>query len=460
MTIVNSAPPVKAVSQRLPVTTIVALGQFALPLAVAYLPLNLYLTRYYGGDLKIDLATMGLVLMVARFGDFIIDPIIGAMADRFGHGYGRRRLWTLLSVPITMLGVYLTFMPPPGVGALYLFFSVLLVYFGWTMGTIAYGAWGAEASGDYAERTRITGVREMFALLGILIASLAPLFTGGGAGSPLGFAPLMQTLGWIVIFTLPLSALLMVRFVPEPRAVAHGMISWKQGIRIAARNGPFMRLLAANFFGRIGSAANLAAVIWFFEKGLALGEGAGLPLVVYLLTAVLGAPLWIWVGHIIPKHQALIIASLSGIAAFSVLFFLPPGQLMMTTLIMAVAGIAGSASATLGASIAADVIDLDALRSREARAGLLLAYWGMAQKGADAIGVGLGLSILSFFAFDPNGANDDTALFGLKVVYILVPMLFWLLSAIFIWGFPLTPERQRRIRSMLERRAARELARA
>jgi len=119
-----------------------------------------------------------------------------------------------------------------------------------------------------------------------------------------------------------------------------------------------------------------------------------------------------------------------------------------------------AASATLGASIAADVIDLDASRSREARAGLLLAYWGIAQKGADAIGVGLGLSILSFFAFDPNGANDDTALFGLKVVYILVPMLFWLLSAIFIWGFPLTPERQRRIRSVLERRAACELAKA
>ena len=460
MTIVNSAPPVTPPPQRLPVTTIVALGQFALPLAVAYLPLNLYLTRYYGGDLKIDLATMGLVLMVARFGDFIIDPLVGAMADRFGHGYGRRRLWTLLSVPITMLGVYMTFMPPPGVGALYLFFSVLLVYFGWTMGTIAYGAWGAEASGDYSERTRITGVREMFALLGILVASLAPLFTGGGAGSPLGFAPLMTMLGWIVIVMLPLSALLMVWLVPEPKSVAHGMISWRKGVQIAARNGPFMRLLAANFFGRIGSAANVAVVIWFFEKGLALGEGAGLPLIVYLLTAVLGAPLWIWVGHMIPKHQALIIASFAGIASFSVLFFLPPGQLLLTTVIMACAGIAGSASATLGASIAADVIDLDALRSREARAGLLLAFWGMAQKGADAIGVGLGLWILSFFAFSPNGANDASALFGLKIVYIVLPILFWLVSMIFIWGFPITPEYQRRIRALLERRAAREMARA
>jgi len=444
----------------LPIFTIVALAQFALPLAVAYLPLNLYLTRFYGGDLKIDIADVGLVLMIARLADFIVDPLIGALSDRYGHRFGRRRVWTLIAVPITMLGVYLTFMPPEGAGPVYLLLSVLVVYLGWTMATIAYGAWGAEASGDYAERTRITGVREMFALLGILIASLAPLYTGGGPGSPLGFAPLMNGLGWIALFLMPPSVLLLAVFVPEPKTVARGMISWSKGLQIAVGNGPFMRLLAANFVGRIGSAANLAVVIWFFEKGLDLGIGAGLPLIVYLLTAVLGAPLWIWVGHKIPKHNALILASLCGMAAFGILFFLPKGLLLFTTIIMAFAGIAGSASSTLGASIAADVIDLDALRSREARAGLLLAFWGMAQKVGDAVGVGLRLTILSQFGFDPNGGNDETALLGLKLAYIALPIACGLTSAIFIWRFPITPERQRRIRALLERRATREAARA
>mgnify|MGYP001257851890 CR=1 FL=1 len=59
----------------LSIFTILALGQFAFPLAVAYLPLNLYLTRYYGGDLKMDIATVGLVLMIARLADFAVDPI-------------------------------------------------------------------------------------------------------------------------------------------------------------------------------------------------------------------------------------------------------------------------------------------------------------------------------------------------------------------------------------------------
>src|SRR6185503_7498926 len=96
------------------------------------------------------------------------------------------------AVPITVAGVYLTFLPPADAGPLYLLASVTLLYLGWTMATIAYGAWGAEASDDYKERTRITGVREMFALFGILVASLAPLYSGGGPGSPNGFAPLMS----------------------------------------------------------------------------------------------------------------------------------------------------------------------------------------------------------------------------------------------------------------------------
>jgi Na+/melibiose symporter-like transporter len=441
--------------QPLPLRSIVALGQFAFPLAVAYLPLNLYLTRYYAGDLRIDIATVGLVLMLARLGDFIVDPVVGALADRFGHAYGRRRLWTAISVPVTMLGVYLTFLPPPGAGPAYLLMSVMTVYFGWTLATIAYGAWGAEASGDYSERTRITGVREMFALLGILVASLAPQFSGGGPGSTEGFGSLMEMLGWTVIVMLPLSATLLVAFVPEPVSVGHGMVSWWQGVRVAASNGPFMRLLASNFFGRVGSAANLAVVIWFFEKGLDLGEGAGLPIIVWLVTAVLGAPLWIWAGHLTTKHHAIVLSSCCGALVFSVLAFLPPHQFFLTLVIMALAGISGSASATLGASIAADVIDLDALRSREQRAGLLLAFWGMAQKGADAIGVGAGLFILSLFSFDPNGPVTAEGLLGLKIVYIVLPILFAMLSAAFVWNFPLTPKRQKRIRALLHRRAMR-----
>jgi MFS family permease len=85
--------------------TVLAMGQFAFPLAVAYLPLNLYLTRFYAGDLRLDIATVGAVIVIARLFDFIVDPIVGALADRYGHTWGRRRTWTLIAVPVLMVGV-------------------------------------------------------------------------------------------------------------------------------------------------------------------------------------------------------------------------------------------------------------------------------------------------------------------------------------------------------------------
>ena len=51
---------------------------------------------------------------------------------------------------------------------------IAAIYFGYTLITIPYGAWGAELSGDYRERNRITGSREIFLLIGLLWQSLRP----------------------------------------------------------------------------------------------------------------------------------------------------------------------------------------------------------------------------------------------------------------------------------------------
>ena len=51
-----------------------------------------------------------------------------------------------------------------------------------------------------------------------------------------------------------------------------------------------------------------------------------------------------------------------------------------------------------------------------------------------------------------------TAILGLKLAYIAMPIVFSMLSIAFLWRFPITPARQRRIRRILERRAARKEA--
>lgn len=443
---------------RLTRRSLAAYGQIALPLSIADLPLVIYLTTFYGTDLGVSLQDLAWVLLVARLSDVVIDPLIGIASDRStGLKLGRRKAWVLLGIPLKMAGIYMVFFAAPGVGPLYLLVWLMLLYLGWTMIQIPYGAWGAEISGNYAERTRITGWRTLFAFVGIMIATLAPVFTGGGAGTPQGLTPVMQGLGLWALILFPVSGLLMWLFVPDrqPAGPVHNT-GWLEGMKIAMRNAPFMRILAATTIGRIGSAVNTTVVLWLFIHALGLGANSANPVIVYLLAAVLGVPIWVWAGSRFSKHNALIFAVVSSLVAFACLLLVPKGDANLAMLIMALAGLGGGAAATLGLSISADVIDLDELRARRSRAGLLFAFWNMGGKLADAIGGFIALTILSSAGFNAmSPANPPEAIDALVFTYVWMPWPFFLVSVLLLWRFPIGRDRQARIRRLIERRAAR-----
>ena len=86
-------------------STIYAHGTLGLPLAVIGYPLAIWIPAHYAGSLGINLATVGLILMLARLTDVITDPIMGEISDRWVTRFGRRRPWLLVGMPIMMFGV-------------------------------------------------------------------------------------------------------------------------------------------------------------------------------------------------------------------------------------------------------------------------------------------------------------------------------------------------------------------
>jgi Na+/melibiose symporter-like transporter len=157
------------------------------------------------------------------------------------------------------------------------------------------------------------------------------------------------------------------------------------------------------------------------------------------------APFWIWAGRAWTKHRALAIAIAGGIVVFCVLPFLQGLGFWPNIAAFAVLGLAFSAPFTLGQSIAADVVDLDSLKTRQPRAGLLISFFGLAIKGADALGVGVALMLVGWLGYDPN---------ALTMVYVLFPALLWVPAILLLWNFPITPAVQKRIRRLIERRIA------
>ena len=148
-------------------STILIHGSVGMPLAIIGYPLVVYLPPFYAQEVGLNMALMAIVLVIARMSDVITDPLIGTLSDRWQTRIGRRKPWLIMGVPLMLFGTVMIFMPPEGIGIGHLLTWTIIMYLGWTMVTLPYGAWGAELSPLYHQRSRITASREGFVLIGL-----------------------------------------------------------------------------------------------------------------------------------------------------------------------------------------------------------------------------------------------------------------------------------------------------
>lgn len=456
--------------------TLIGFGQLAIPLAFAQLPMTLFVAKFYAQDLMMGVTAVGYALLAARLADIIVDPIVGTLGDRTTWKFGRRRTWVLLGAPVFALGVYLVFMPPGSLSDAsemgrwtYFLAAIAVFYLGWTMITIPYGAWGAEITGDYHERNRVTGVREIFTLLGAAIAGITPVLIGapseacvdgklvvqgGGQG---GLFETIRIMGLVILAMLPLTLLILFATTPEPKQLHGKHFSMWKGFQMAAQNPAFVKLFGASFFIRMGSRGVEVLLIFYLVSVAFFSEQESRTAVLALLgPAIILAPFWIWAGSAWTKHKALAIAMLIAIVAFLMLPFLQSAGYIANLLVFALVGAAYSAPFTLGQSMAADVVDLDTLQTGEPRAGLFFAMFQISVKLADALGAGLALFLVGSFGFlaERCATNTPEAITGLGLVYVLFPIVLWIPAVYLLWTYPITPEKQKQIRRDLEAREA------
>ncbi|HEX7775577.1 MAG TPA: MFS transporter [Parvibaculum sp.] len=442
-----------------------AYGQLVVPMAVIGLPLAIYIPPFYSGTLGLNLGAVGFILMLARLSDVVTDPFIGRLSDRTHTRWGRRRPWVAAGVVVMMVSSLMLFLPPASVGNIYLLFWIAAIYLGYTLIEIPYGAWGAEISDDYHERNRITGSRQIFLLIGLLIAITVPIVASGGNNASAASRGAMAALGWLTAGLLPICLAILFRSVPEP-AIGHSTpISFIGGMRIAMRNGPLRIVLIATIVGALAGSINASVFVLFAEHVAQFDSKTSSSLIFVLFAmGVVGSPFWVRIGGKIGKHKGIGVAGFTSMFAFAfipiIIYGLKPAYpdlaLPAIFLVMIVQGFTIGAAPILGQSILADVCDLDTIRSGEQRTAFLFAFLAMVRKIFEAAGVGIALPILAWVGFEPTSkTNSGFSLFVLMAMYCLVPLTLWVISTAIIWQYPITHARQARLRSALDRRTAR-----
>ncbi|MFT5692300.1 MAG: GPH family glycoside/pentoside/hexuronide:cation symporter [Oceanicoccus sp.] len=470
-------------------STIYAHGTLGLPLAVIGYPLSIWIPAHYSGGLGISLATVGTILMLARLTDVITDPIMGELSDRWRTRIGRRKPWLLAGVPLMMIGVYNLFIPGQDVGILYFLTWLAIFFLGSTMISLPHRAWGAELSPDYHQRSRVTAAREIYVLIGLMIAAAIPMVieirADGGSGVADVFktlwtnavgsftgdfaqkstvdkatltGPVLEGLAWTVILALPICATIVFSMVREPPAIENETRpSFREGLKMVAKNGPMVRVLIIAVLVYFGESFR-NAVSLFFIRDIVGVPTIGAAYFFYFIAGLGAIPFWLRLGNKIGKHRAFMATLITVALVSAANLLLDSGDYLAFFLLFIVKGFCFGGLQFLPVAMLADVVDVDSARTGGQRAGTYFAFLGFSEKIAIAFGTGASLNIVGLLGFDPSGgvaASSPVGIMSLRLVYCLGPVLFYGLALKLIWNYPLTPLRHARFRERIERRKIR-----
>lgn len=411
----------------------IAYGFLGLPLAFVALPLYVLLPNHYARAFGAPLAALGMVLLLARLFDAVLDPLIGRWCDRLAV----RSSGALLAVAgcsglILALGFGALFFPPPsvvtaGTGAILMWAGVSLVftYTAYSVVAVAHQAWGARLGGTETQRSRVVAWREGAAVVGVLLAAVLPSLAG--LGPTVAVFAVLLACGWVswarsVAPPLGQTTLLNASFSP-----------WAQG--------PFRRLMAVFLINGIASAIPATLVLFFVQDRLqAPPQLEPLFLLTYFACAAMSIPAWTWCVARFGLARSWRAGMLLSVGVFVWAATLGAGDLVPFFVVCALSGFAVGADLTMPSALLAGIVDDCGERGK--REGAFFGWWNFAAKLNLALAAGLALPLLAWFGYTP-GDRAPEGLVALTFAYCVLPCALKLLAAAALQYAIITPARRR-----------------
>jgi GPH family glycoside/pentoside/hexuronide:cation symporter len=425
-------------------------GSVAFVLGLPTIPLLVLLPPFYAETMGLGLTATGIALFAARALDVFSDPVVGYASDRLNSRRGGRKPLIAAGALLGALGAYYLLTPENGVGAWYLGLWAALLYLGWTLINIPYLAWGASLSDDYQGRTRITSVREVFTLLGILTAAAVPAIAAG-----YGYSERIS-LGFIAWGTIGIGLILfpvLLFSVPETRKLRTARLTAGTVFASIKRNKPFGLLIAGWFLNSLANGIPAVLFILFMKHVLTANDvERGLLTTIYFLAGIIGIPIWLALSGKVGKHRSWCFAMILACGAFALVPMLGKDDIVAFACICALTGLALGADMALPPAIQADVAEYEYFRSGHEATGTLFAIWSMITKLSFALSVLIAFPILDALGFDPQLSPKDNNLLALAMIYAVVPIVLKAGAISLLWRYPLTARKQAVIRRHIEKR--------
>lgn len=394
-----------------------------------------WLLFFYTDIYGISAAAAGTIMLIARFWDMAIDPVIGIVSDRTKSRWGKFRPYILFgAIPYALLAV-LTFTTPDLGEAgkiVYAGATYVLLMTAYACINLPYSALGAVMSADTYERAGLNTYRFIAGFIGQFIVTglaltLANFFGGGNKAQGFQYTVVLFAALSLIFFFITFKAT--KERVQPPKEQKNSL---KEDLRNLFKNRAWVILAIVGIVSFIMFAMQNAAIAYYFKYYLGREDNVQLFNVVGTIALIVALPLSKPLAKRFGNKNVFIGSSLiSGL--FFMLIYLPGIENITTIYVFnIIAKMAYAPAVPLLWTMIADSADYGEWKTGRRATGLYFSAAVFAQKAGWGIGAAIAGWILTFSQFVPNVEQTETAITGIKLLVSVIPGILYMSCAIFM----------------------------
>ncbi|MCB9097307.1 MAG: MFS transporter, partial [Arcobacter sp.] len=149
--------------------TVFLYGILGIPIAFLGFPLYIYLPTFYVEHIGLSVGFVGIILLITRLIDMIIDPFIGRFCDIYSTKFNI----IFISSIFLVFGLFFL-IKPVYYNYFWLFLFSIITYISYSFVLIPYLSLNSILSNNESENTKLAFSREIFIIIGVLISLLIP----------------------------------------------------------------------------------------------------------------------------------------------------------------------------------------------------------------------------------------------------------------------------------------------
>lgn len=394
-----------------------------------------WLLFFYTDVYGISAAAAGTIMLVARFWDMAIDPIIGVVSDRTNTRWGKFRPYILFgAIPYAVLAI-LTF-TTPNFGEMgkiiYAGATYVLLMTAYAFINLPYSALGAVMTDDTYERAGlntyrfIAGFTGQFVVTGLAL-TLAEYFGGGDKAQGFQYTVFLFAGLSLVFFFITFQTT--KERVQPPKEQKNSL---KEDLRNLLANKAWRILAIVGIISFIMFAMQNAAIAYYFKYYLGRENNVQLFNVIGTVALIVALPFSKPLAKRFGNKNVFIGSSLiSGV--FFMLIYLPGVTDIYTIYTFnIIAKMAYAPAVPLLWTMIADSADYGEWTTGRRATGLYFSAAVFAQKAGWGIGAAIAGWILTASNFVPNVTQTETAITGIKLLVSVIPGVLYMSCALFM----------------------------